>query len=87
MALHYFGYLHMLLFRCKQCSEPVTVPVEKQEGNLEEVDGDTYDVKCRCGWSESLLGAGASAHWVVPWEQRKDDRRLLYPTDEIRFSN
>ena len=46
MASKNFGYAHLLLFRCKQCDEPVAVPVMGQARNFEEIDGHTYDVKC-----------------------------------------
>ena len=84
MALNNVGYAHLLLFRCRQCNEPVAVPVLGQARNLEEIDGHTYDVKCRCGWSESLLGVEAIAHWVVPWEAVE---HLAGQTDEIGFAN
>jgi hypothetical protein len=87
MASNNFGYAHLLLFRCKQCNEPVAVPVMGQARNLEEIDGDTYAVKCRCGWSESLLGVEALAHWVVAWEGGKTVQHLTARTDEIGFTN
>ena len=87
MASNEFGYAHLLLFRCNQCNEPVAVPVMGQARNLEEIDGDTYDVKCRCGWSESLLGVEALAHWVVAWEEGKAVQHLTARTDEIGFTN
>jgi hypothetical protein len=59
----------------------------RQERNLEEIDSDTYDVKCRCGWSEPLLGAEAIAHWVVLWEKGKEVQDLMDRLDENRFSN
>lgn len=87
MASNNLGYVHLLLFRCKQCNEPVAVPVMRQARNLEEIDGDTYDLKCRCGYSDSLLGVEALAHWVVPWEDGKDVHHLTARTDEIGFTN
>ena len=87
MASKDFGYAHLLLFRCKQCNEPVAVPVIGQARNLEEIDADTYDVKCRCGRSEYLLGVRALAHWVVAWEEEDAVQRLTARTDEIGFTN
>jgi hypothetical protein len=84
MALNNVGYAHLLLFRCRQCDEPVAVPVIGQASNLEEIDGHAYDVKCRCGWAESLLGVEAIAHWVVPWEAVQ---HLTARTDETGFTN
>lgn len=87
MALNNFGYAHLLLFRCKRCHEPVAVPITTQARNLEEIDGETYNVKCRCGRLERLLGVEALAHWVVPWEEEKDVQHLMQRTDEIRLLN
>ena len=87
MSSNNFDYAHLLLFRCKQCDEPVAVPVMGQARNLEEIDGDTYDVKCRCGRSESLLGVEALAHWVVSWEGEKAAQHLTTPPGEIGFTN
>src|ERR1700692_607962 len=62
-------YSHLLLFRCKRCHEPVAISVMSEEGNLERIDGDTFDVECNCGWfRNSSLGVEAVRHWVTPWE-------------------
>jgi hypothetical protein len=87
MASNNFGYAHLLLFRCKQCNGPVGVPVMGQARNLEEIDSETYIVECRCGWSESLLGAEALAHWVLAWGEGKAVRDLTPGTDEVGFTN
>jgi hypothetical protein len=87
MSLSNFSYVYFLLFQCNQCNEPVAVAAKKQVLNLEEIDGATYVVKCRCGWSESLVGVEALAYWVGPWEEGKDIQHLTDRTDEIDFLN
>ena len=87
MSLSNFIYVHLLLFQCNQWNEPFAVPAKKQVLNLEEIDGATYALKCRCGWSASFVGVEALAHWVGSWEEGKDIQHLTDQTDEIGFSN
>jgi hypothetical protein len=61
-------YTHLLLFRCKRCTEPLAISVMTEEANLERVDGETFDVECNCGWFGNLLGVEAVRHWVTQWE-------------------
>jgi hypothetical protein len=79
--------VHFLLFRCKQCNNPVSIAIFYNVRNLEEIDGHTYEVKCACGSSKDILGVEAIRHWVVPWEDRKDVYPLTARTDEIGFTN
>jgi hypothetical protein len=63
------AYVHLLLFRCKRCKEPLVISVMSEEGNLERIDGETFDVECNCGWFvNSSLGVEAVRHWVAPCE-------------------
>lgn len=61
-------YVHVLLFRCKRCKEPLVKSVPSEERNLERIDGDTFDVACNCGWFGNSVGVEAVRHWVSPWE-------------------
>ena len=80
-------YVHLLLFRCKQCNKPVSISGISEAGNLEVIDGHTYEVECRCGWLEDLLGVEALRHWVVPWEHGKYVPRPTERAEEIGFLN
>jgi len=62
------AYVHSLLFRCQECKGPLTISVASEEGNLERIDGDTFDIECTCGWGKNSLGVEAVRHWVVTWE-------------------
>ena len=87
MAANHMAYVHLLLFCCKRCNKPVSISGISEVGNLEEIDGHTYEVECRCGWVENLLGVEALRHWVIPWEQRKDVQHMRVRSEEIGFSN
>jgi hypothetical protein len=76
MNMKHVPYVHLLLFRCKRCDKPLAIPVVCEEGNLEKIDGDIYEVKCNCGWLENLLGVEASRHWVAPWEIAQNPQLL-----------
>ncbi len=64
-------YVHLLLFRCKQCGEVLAISVASEARNLEKIDGDSHDFRCLCGWTENLLGVEALRHWVTPWENNE----------------
>ena len=32
-------YIHLLLYRCKRCQEPLAISVMSEECNLERIDG------------------------------------------------
>jgi hypothetical protein len=65
-------YLHSLLFRCEQCKEPIPISAMSAERNLEKIDGDSFDVQCKCGRSKQLLGLEAVRHYVIPWEDAQN---------------
>lgn len=65
-------YVHLLLFRCKRCNQPLAIPVRSEAGNLEKIDSDAFDVKCNCGWFQQLVGVEAARHWVATWETAQD---------------
>lgn len=57
-------YAHLLLFRCKQCGRPRPIRVMSEACNLENIDGELFEVRCECGWLERLLGVEAATHSV-----------------------
>jgi hypothetical protein len=61
-------YIHLLLFRCTRCNEPLSISVTSEEANLERIDGETFNVECNCGWFRNSLGVEAVSHLVAPWE-------------------
>jgi predicted RNA-binding Zn-ribbon protein involved in translation (DUF1610 family) len=60
-------YVHVLLFQCPRCGEPVASARVTASRNIEEVDGDTASYSCKCGHSGALLGLHARQHWVEEW--------------------
>lgn len=73
-------YVHVLLFECSQCNEPVTSAQVSEERSLEKVDGQPVSCHCNnCGWSGSLLGLHSRQHWVEPWSG--DNRRSIAEHD------
>lgn len=62
------SFVHILLFRCRNCSKPVASAVTTGERNLDDADGLSFSLNCRCGWSASEMGVSAKRHWVEEWE-------------------
>jgi hypothetical protein len=60
-------FVHSLLFRCRECKQPLPLCIMSTDRNGEKVDGNSFELLCRCGWSKTLLGMQAIRHWVVPW--------------------
>ncbi len=56
-------YVHLLLYQCQECAEPVALAVKSDEANLERIDGDFNEVQCKCGWFKKLLGVEAKSHY------------------------
>jgi hypothetical protein len=65
-------FVHALLFQCTRCKEFLPIFVAMPERNLENVDGSTFDLKCKCGWIKKLRGMQALRHWVIPWTNPND---------------
>ena len=61
------AFLHLLVYRCQECDEPIALPVKSHEANLEGIDADLVDVQCRCGLLKKSLGMEAKRHLVVSW--------------------
>jgi hypothetical protein len=71
-------YVHSLLFRCGQCKEPLVILAKSAERNLDGIDGDSFDVECKCGWLKKLLGLEAVNHYVTLWE---DTQNVIHPNE------
>jgi hypothetical protein len=67
-------FVHSLLFRCRECQEPLPLCVVATERNGEKIDGNSYDLSCNCGWSKGVLGMQAIRHWVVPWSNGEEEK-------------
>ncbi len=65
------AYVHLLLFRCKDCQYSLALPVLADEANLERTDADSY-VRCICGGLQNFLGVQALRHWVTPWHDQQN---------------
>ena len=54
--------VHLLLYQCQGCDEPIAISFKSDEANLEGVDGDLIDVPCKCGSANKSFGAEAKCH-------------------------
>ena len=61
------SFVHILLFECSKCGDPIPKVVKSHDRSVEEVDSSTIPVICSCGWSHKLPGTQAKRHWVEPW--------------------
>jgi hypothetical protein len=61
------AFVHLLLYRCQECEQPLATCIMSAERNLERIDGTSFTIVCKCGWSKSLLGMQAIRHWLAPW--------------------
>ena len=57
-------FVHVLLFECPECFEPVSSAVATGERNLEDTDGQSFPIRCECGWTGNQMGLSARRHWV-----------------------
>jgi hypothetical protein len=60
-------FVHVLLFRCPDCTSPVAAAVATGERNPEDADTCTFSLRCVCGWSTTAIGLSAKRHWVEEW--------------------
>ncbi|HTW23916.1 MAG TPA: hypothetical protein VMD78_09965, partial [Candidatus Baltobacteraceae bacterium] len=60
-------FVHVLLFQCMNCGLPVANAVKTDSRNLEDVDLDSHNILCACGWTGQASGLEAKRHWVEPW--------------------
>ena len=62
-------FAHILLFRCPECSGPVTAACSSNDLDREKVAIRVFNQGCKCGWSGKLGGLTAVQHWVECWWQ------------------
>lgn len=61
------AFVHVLLFECPQCGNPLSVHRLTDEGSLEQIDGSSFDLSCDCTWKGTRPGMRARKHWVESW--------------------
>jgi len=61
------SFVHILLFQCPRCSDPVSSAVTTSERNPEETDVRSFALRCPCGWIGTQMGVSARRHWVELW--------------------
>ncbi len=66
-------YLHLLVFQCGQCGNPIAIPWRSEGATLGSVGAVRFSICCRCGWSAWLEGVSARNHWVESWQDQKMD--------------
>jgi hypothetical protein len=59
--------LHLLLFECPKCSDPVVAFGLTDYQNLEPMEALHFNLNCKCSWSGEQLGATARKHFVERW--------------------
>lgn len=61
-------YVHMLLFACPNCGQPIAFAAVSDEQNFESTDARKYRVQCRnCLKDDEFVGVMAKRHWVDGW--------------------
>jgi hypothetical protein len=65
-------FAHVLLFRCKECREPLTTCAISEDRGLEKIDATPFDLGCKCGSVKTYLGMEAVRRWVTPWKNVDD---------------
>jgi len=60
-------FVHVLLFECPKCADPISAHLVARDSNMEPVDGSNFDLQCSCNWTGQQLGIRARRHWVEPW--------------------
>ena len=84
MEINRTKFLHLLVFRCPQCGNPMSAWTLSEMQSLETVDASAFDLKCECGWSENWLGLKARRHWAEPWFDRgQENKPLELPRPEV----
>ncbi len=68
------SFVHVLLFQCPSCSNPVSAHKLAPHRSLEEADGSAFPLECNCGWSGEMVGLRARRHWVEPWRSEEEGR-------------
>jgi hypothetical protein len=60
-------FVHILLFQCPTCTNPMSSVIATKERNPEETDARSFDLRCDCGWIGAQMGLMAKRHWVEAW--------------------
>ncbi len=60
-------FVHVLLFQCTSCGNPISSAIATIERNPEETDARSFSLQCNCGWAGSQMGLLARRHWVETW--------------------
>jgi len=71
-----FSHVHLFLFRCAECAEPLLIAATSNGENTGETENAAYDVLCTCGWLKRFLGLEAIGHYVVPWIDAPSENHL-----------
>lgn len=81
-------YLHVLIFECAGCSQPLSSVRVTEFRNLEPTDGELFSLKCPCGWEADVRGFEARRHWVTEWWP-SEKRLLIVPCEQLnlQFTN
>lgn len=61
------SFVHILLFQCPSCLNPLSSAVATNERNPEETDARSFALACTCGWNGNQMGLRAKRRWVETW--------------------
>jgi hypothetical protein len=61
-------FVHMLLFQCPQCGEPIAAAKSTLHRSLENVDASEMELTCNCLWTGKILGMEAKRHIILNWD-------------------
>ena len=63
------SFVHVFLFECGGCGNPLAAACVSAAQNIEQIDTRCFSLKCSvCGWSGEPAGAAAKKRWVDSWE-------------------
>jgi hypothetical protein len=66
-------FVHSLLFQCQACKQPLSLCIMSTDRNSENIDGNSFELLCVCGWTKTLLGMQARRHWVAAWVDEDEE--------------
>jgi hypothetical protein len=76
------NFLHVLLFQCPQCDEPIATVKSTMHRSLEKIDASEMELTCNCLWTGKILGMEAKRHIVLNWDGTAATRN---PTTTSRY--
>jgi hypothetical protein len=59
-------FVHLMLFQCPRCGDPISTTLATPDHGLEEIDLSEIKLTCHCRWTGKLFGVNAKSHIVVP---------------------